>query len=228
MPYDGYFGERIDTLDYFARCLSDSGSGLDHPAAVILETVQAEGGINVAQVKWLQRLAQLCERFDMLLIVDDIQVGCGRTGSFFSFERAKLCPDIVVLSKSISGFGLPMSLVLLKPELDAWEPGEHTGTFRGNNLAFVTAAAALESWRNGDMADVVSERSAILEGELISIAKAYPQLGARVRGVGLIYGIQIEPPDLARDVARESFGRGVLAELCGPRRNVLKLLPPGY
>jgi diaminobutyrate-2-oxoglutarate transaminase len=126
MPFDGYLGDRADTLDYFERCLSDPGSGLDRPAAVIVETVQAEGGINVARVEWLRRLEALCRRFEMLLIVDDIQIGCGRTGTFFSFERAGLSPDIVVLSKSISGFGLPMSLVLMKPALDVWEAGEHS------------------------------------------------------------------------------------------------------
>ena len=226
MPFDGYFGGRIDTLDYFERCLSDCGSGLDRPAAVIVETVQAEGGINVARLDWLKGLARLCERFDMLLIVDDIQVGCGRTGTFFSFETAGLYPDIVVLSKSISGFGLPMSVVLLKPALDAWKPGEHTGTFRGNNLAFVTGTAALEFWRDGQMLRAVSERSAILEEELTRIADTYPELHAGVRGIGLIFGVQIEPPALAQSIVKECFARGVIGELCGPRRNVLKFLPP--
>ena len=176
MPFDGYLGDGIDTLDYFERCLSDRGSGLDSPAAVIVETVQAEGGINVARVEWLKRLEVLCRRFDMLLIIDDIQIGCGRTGTFFSFERAGLDPDIVVLSKSISGFGLPMSLVLLKPELDIWQAGEHTGTFRGNNLAFVTATAALEFWRDDSIGQIVTAHSVILTKELAALADDYPHL----------------------------------------------------
>ena len=143
-------GPDVNTLAYFERMLEDPSSGLDHPAAVIVETVQGEGGVNVATRAWMQELQRLCRRHDMLLIVDDIQVGCGRTGSFFSFDEMDIQPDIITLSKSLSGFGLPMSLVLIKPELDQWKPGAHSGTFRGNNLAFVTAAHALDKYWSDD------------------------------------------------------------------------------
>ena len=143
LPFDGYFGPNVNTVEYFRKLLDDPGSGLDLPAAVILETIQGEGGVNVARPRWLGDLARLCKEHSILLIVDDIQVGVGRTGTFFSFEEANIVPDIVTLSKSIGGLGLPMSLVLLKPELDHWKPGEHTGTFRGNNLAFVAATQSV-------------------------------------------------------------------------------------
>ncbi len=130
MPYPYGFMKHFDTLDYMESVLNDPNSGIDVPAAVIVETVQAEGGIIVAPTEWLRRLRDLCNRYDILLICDEIQVGCGRTGSFFSFENAEIIPDMVVLSKSIGGYGLPMSLLLLKPELDIWKPGEHNGTFR--------------------------------------------------------------------------------------------------
>jgi diaminobutyrate-2-oxoglutarate transaminase len=146
VPFDGYMGEDVDTLDYLEALLTDDGSGLDLPAAVILETVQAEGGVNVASNAWLRRLREITRKHEVLLIVDDIQVGCGRTGSFFSFEAAGIDPDIVTLSKSLSGYGLPFALVLFKPELDQWAPGEHNGTFRGHCPAFVTATAALDFW----------------------------------------------------------------------------------
>ena len=116
MPYDGYLGD-MNTLEYFRKFLEDSSSGLDLPAAVIVETIQGEGGINVASKEWLQELESLCHDFDMLLIIDDIQVGNGRTGEFFSFEFAGIKPDMVTMSKSIGG-GLPMALILFKPELD--------------------------------------------------------------------------------------------------------------
>ena len=103
--------------------------------------MQGEGGLNVARVEWLRRLRALCDERKIVLIVDDIQAGCGRTGTFFSFEPAGIKPDIVTLSKSLSGYGLPFAVVLIKPELDVWKPGEHNGTFRGNNHAFVTATA---------------------------------------------------------------------------------------
>ena len=145
MPFDGYFGPDVNTLDYFRKYLEDPSSGLDQPAAVILETIQAEGGVNVASDEWLQGLEQLCREYDMLLIIDDIQAGNGRSGDFFSFERAGINPDMVTLSKSIGG-GLPLALLMIRPDLDQWKPGEHTGTFRGNNLAFVAATQLLGYW----------------------------------------------------------------------------------
>ena len=151
VPFDGYLGEGTDTLDYFEALLKDEGSGMDKPAAVIVETVQAEGGVNVASIEWLQRLRRVTEEHGVLLIVDDIQVGCGRTGTFFSFEDAGIVPDIVTLSKSLSGYGLPLALVLIKPELDQWAPGEHNGTFRGQNPSFVTATAALNFWTDNTL-----------------------------------------------------------------------------
>ncbi|MEP1028582.1 MAG: diaminobutyrate--2-oxoglutarate transaminase, partial [Alphaproteobacteria bacterium] len=128
MPFDGYMGKDVDTLDYFEKTLKDAGSGIDKPAAVIVETVQGEGGINLAGWKWLRRLRAICTQHDILMIVDDIQMGCGRTGPFFSFEPAAVMPDLICLSKAISGLGLPMALVLIRPDLDIWKPGEHNGT----------------------------------------------------------------------------------------------------
>ena len=143
VPFEGYFGPDVDTIAMLEKVLDDPSSGVDQPAAVIVETIQGEGGVNAASAEWLQRLAELVAERHIPLIVDDIQAGCGRSGDFFSFEESGIVPDMVVLSKSLSGYGLPMSLVLLKPELDVWEPGGHTGTFRGFNLAFVGATAAL-------------------------------------------------------------------------------------
>ncbi|HAP93692.1 MAG TPA: diaminobutyrate--2-oxoglutarate transaminase, partial [Desulfotomaculum sp.] len=148
MPFDNYLGEGVDTANYIERFLENNGSGVSLPAAIILETVQGEGGINVASFDWLKKVEKICRTRGILLIVDDIQAGCGRTGPFFSFEPAGIKPDIVCLSKSISGCGLPLALTLIDPEFDIWAPGEHNGTFRGNNLAFVTATEALTYWED--------------------------------------------------------------------------------
>lgn len=226
VPFDGYFGPNVDTLDYLRRFLEDDSSGLDIPAAIIVETVQAEGGINVAGKKWLQGLSELCRRFDILLIVDDIQVGIGRAGSFFSFEDAGIVPDMVTLSKSISGMGLPMAILLLKPELDQWLPGEHTGTFRGNNLAFVAAAEALSYWENDDFSRSIQHKGKIVAGALDEIRGAHPQLAMNVRGRGMIYGLELPNPEQSLAVARDVFRRGLILERCGAHDNVLKLLPP--
>jgi diaminobutyrate-2-oxoglutarate transaminase len=161
MPYDGYLGRRVDTTDYLERVLDDPSSGVDQPAAVIVECVQGEGGLQVASAAWLRKLAAICRARGIVLIVDDIQAGCGRTGPFFSFERAGITPDIVTLSKSLSGSGMPMSIVLIRRDLDCWQPGEHNGTFRGNNLAFVTARAAIDEYWTDD----VLARDTVRKGE---------------------------------------------------------------
>ncbi|HEX4496906.1 MAG TPA: diaminobutyrate--2-oxoglutarate transaminase [Thermoanaerobaculia bacterium] len=225
VPYDGYLGDQ-DSLRYLEAFLDDPSSGLDRPAAIVLETVQAEGGVNVASAEWLRRLAELARRHGILLIIDDVQVGCGRTGTFFSFESAGITPDIVCLSKSISGFGLPMALVLLRPELDQWQPGEHNGTFRGLNLAFITAAEALSYWENDELTREVLRKSELARGRLEAIAARHERLEARVRGRGLILGLDLRVKGLGDKVALEAFHRGLLIEAVGPHDNVLKLLPP--
>ncbi len=224
MPFDGYLGPDADTLEYFERTLADGGSGVDLPAAVILETVQAEGGVNVAGSAWLRGLRELTQRHGIVLIVDDIQVGCGRTGPFFSFERAGIEPDMVCLSKSLSGYGLPLAVVLIKPELDQWDPGEHNGTFRGHNPAFVTATAALELWRSGEISSRVEALGARVEQRLTALACRYAGL-LEPKGLGLIRGIAC-PDGVATRAARAAFESGLIIETAGPEDQVLKLLPP--
>lgn len=225
MPFEGYMGNEMDTLKYLRKSLTDNSSGVDLPAAIILETIQAEGGINVASPEWLRGVEQICRDLDILLIIDDIQVGNGRTGRFFSFEEAGIHPDIVVLSKSIGG-GLPLSLVLLRPELDQWKPGEHTGTFRGNNLAFVAATEALNYWKNDDLSNEVFHKSAILEQKLRDIVQAHPVWNMKMRGRGLIYGLEIPVKGMAAEISMEAFNKGLLIEVVGAENTVLKFLPP--
>lgn len=226
MPYDGYMGPEVNTIDYLRKCLEDNSSGLDVPAAIIVETIQAEGGVNMASFAWLRQLEQVCRDFDILLIVDDIQVGNGRTGDFFSFEAASISPDMVTLSKSIGG-GLPMAILLLKPELDQWLPGEHTGTFRGNNLAFVASTAALSTyWQTDEFSKSVKHKSTILKDELDKTVQEFPTLQAKVRGRGLIYGLDIPATGFAKKVSQQAFTKGLVIELSGARNQVVKFLPP--
>ncbi len=224
MPYCDYLGTEADTIAALERYLEDTSSGMDLPAAFILETVQAEGGINVASRTWLQSLAELAKRFDVLLIVDDIQVGCGRTGPFFSFEPFGIEPDIVCLSKSLSGYGLPFAITLMKPELDVFNPGEHNGTFRGHNPAFVTATAALDQfWRDDALTQKVNRDARIIRNTLLDLAG---QADGEVRGRGFIQGVQFADPSLANEVSHEAFKRGLIIETAGPSDEVLKTLPP--
>jgi len=224
MPFDGYFGPDINTIDYLRKFLSDNSSGIDLPAAIIVETVQGEGGINVASIAWLQQLEAVCRDFDILLIIDDIQVGNGRTGTFFSFERAGLKPDMVTLSKSIGG-GMPLAMLLMRPELDQWKPGEHTGTFRGNNLAFVAATQALSYWENDDLSDAVRYKGDILQQGLSAIAQKYPELEMRLRGLGMVWGLEIPRKGFAGEVSKEAFANGLVIELAGSEDQVVKFLP---
>ena len=226
VPYDGCCGPNVDTVAILEGMIANTSSGMDHPAAVIVECVQGEGGINAASLDWLQRLQACCRRNDMLLIVDDIQAGCGRTGTFFSFEPAGIDPDIITLSKSLSGYGLPFAVTLLKPELDIWSPGEHNGTFRGNNHAFVTATAMLEEfWSDDAFAQEVRRKSAILEDGLRAIIDKYP-VGLFHKGRGMMQGIGCPDGELAGRVTSAAFEQGLLIETSGPDDEVVKLLLP--
>ncbi|KFU81470.1 diaminobutyrate--2-oxoglutarate transaminase [Amycolatopsis lurida] len=227
MPYDNYFDGSIPDFLYFEKLLEDSGSGLNEPAAVIVEGVQGEGGINAARVEWLKALDDLCKKHGILLILDDVQMGCGRTGPFFSFEDAGIKPDIVCLSKSIGGYGIPMALTLIRPDLDVWEPGEHNGTFRGISPAFVTATEALRVYWSDDEL----EKSTKAKGERIAaafqgIVEAYPDANLFAKGRGLARGIEFANGDLAGKVCAAAFERGLLMETSGPDGEVMKVLPP--
>lgn len=228
MPYPFGFMESFDTIKYIETVITDPNSGIAKPAAVVLETVQAEGGIVVAPVEWLQRLRKLCDEHDILMIVDDIQVGCGRTGNFFSFERAGIVPDIVTLSKSISGYGVPLSVVLIKPELDKWGPGEHNGTFRGNQLAFVGGRRAIEIWEEEAIGAQVKKKAAIIESFLREHILPLDQR-IQLRGLGMIWGIDMSAfndKGLPGRILELCFENGLIIEDAGRYGQVIKMIPP--
>jgi diaminobutyrate-2-oxoglutarate transaminase len=224
LPFDGHLGPDGDAMAVLRAALARRGAA--RPGAIIVETVQAEGGLNVASPGWLRSLSELATAEGVPLIVDDIQVGCGRTGHFFSFERAGIRPDIVCVSKAIGGIGMPMALVLIKPELDQWKPGDHTGTFRGNNLAFVAAAAALDYWRDDALASAIALHGRRIGDCLAAIAARHAEHCSEVRGIGMIQGLVWRDPLFAAAVTRAAFARGLIAETCGPDGEVTKLLPP--
>ena len=223
VPYEN---EKVDSIAYIRHILEDDHSGIELPAAIFVETTQAEGGINVSSVQWLKELRAICDEYDILLVCDDIQVGNGRTGYFFSFERAGIIPDMVVLSKSISGFGMPMALLLMKPELDIFRPAEHNGTFRGNQLSFVGGKAGIEFFDEHRIDEIV-RRKAVVVNDYIS--KEILPLDSRLqyRGIGLIWGIDFIGIDAkkALDCCHECFNRGLVIELAGRHDSVLKIMP---
>ena len=227
MPYDGYLGENIDTTEYLDKVLSDSSSGINSPAAVIVETVQGEGGINAASIKWLQNLQAVCRKHKILLIIDDIQAGCGRTGDYFSFEEAGIEPDIITLSKSLGGYGLPFAVALIKSEFDFWKPGEHNGTFRGNNLAFVTAKAAIEQyWTNDKFSKEIKRKGQYVSERLENIVSQYGEGQFSAKGRGMFQGINCVNGEIAGKITQHAFQKGLIIETSGADDHVVKFLCP--
>ena len=224
VPYDGTM---LDSISYLKWILEDDHSGIEKPAAIVLETLQAEGGINVASVEWLRQIRQICTDNDIVMIVDDIQVGNGRTGTFFSFERAGIVPDMVVLSKSTSGFGTPMGLLLMRPELDIFRPAEHNGTFRGNQLSFIGGTAGINYFVDHKLDEEVQRKAAIVEK---FIQEEILPMDERLsyRGMGLMWGIDFTEinPALALEAVHEGFDRQLIMEVAGRKDAVLKLMPP--
>ncbi|RUV53525.1 diaminobutyrate--2-oxoglutarate transaminase [Mesorhizobium sp. M7A.F.Ca.MR.228.00.0.0] len=226
VPYDGYPSQAFDSASYIDSVLSDPGSGIEKPAAIILETIQAEGGMNAASAAWLTEIQRICRTHGIVFIVDDIQAGAGRTGDFFSFESAKIEPDIVCLSKSLSGSGSPLSIVLIRPYLDIWKPGEHSGTFRGNNFAFVTAGAMCKMWSDRKFTAGVERTAVRLQTHLDRLVAKFPRYIEQKRGRGLMAGLKCRSPAVVGRVHDVAFENGLLIESSGPNRDVIKVPPP--
>lgn len=224
MPYDGSLGD-IDTLAVIEQMVDNPSSGIDAPAAFLVELVQGEGGLNAASPEWVRGIAEIAKKHGALLIVDDIQAGIGRTGSFFSFDEVGIEPDMVTLAKSLSGFGLPFAAVLIRPEHDIWKPAEHNGTFRGNTHAFVTAQVALEKfWTDDRFVAEVAEKAEVLESALTRIADRIP--GARLKGRGMMRGVDVGSGKLAGAICAEAFRNGLVIETSGAHDEVVKVLAP--
>nr|WP_309402592.1 diaminobutyrate--2-oxoglutarate transaminase [Aminobacter niigataensis]WMD00316.1 diaminobutyrate--2-oxoglutarate transaminase [Aminobacter niigataensis] len=222
--FEGYFGPDIDTAKMLERQLTDPSSGIDAPAAIIVETVQGEGGLNVASPEWLRKIEAIARQHGALFIIDDIQAGCGRTGGYFSFDGMGLSPDIVTMAKSLSGLGLPLALTLIKPEHDIWKPAEHNGTFRGNNHAFVTATAALEKFWNDDrFKNEVADKAAYLAKRLDAVAETH---GLSIKGRGMMMGIDAGSGKTAATVCKACFERGLIIETSGSHDEIVKVLAP--
>ncbi|MFD1887798.1 diaminobutyrate--2-oxoglutarate transaminase [Paenibacillus wenxiniae] len=244
-PYEyrcpfGVGGEMTAQLSaqYIEHVLDDCESGIAAPCGVIVETVQGEGGAIPAQIEWLRELRRITAERGIPLIIDEVQTGFGRTGRMFSFEHAGIVPDVIICSKAVGG-SLPMSVILYKEELDRWQPGAHTGTFRGNQMAMATGLATLRYLREQRVLDNVQQRSQQMMTRLRSLQAIIPAIGD-VRGRGLMIGIEmVEPsgtPDrlqhfpasgrIAEAVQRRCFANGMIIEVGGRHSSVLRFLPP--
>ncbi len=222
-PYS--MGGNFDSIAYMEQLLSDDHSGYEKPAAIIIETVQQEGGIHVFSKEFLKDLRALCDKYDILLICDEVQIGCSRSGTFFSFERADIVPDIVCMSKSIGGYGIPFAITLFKKELDVFKPGEHNGTFRGCQLSMVAGLAALEMTVEQDIPAQVKRKEKIVKEYLDKEIKPLLKGKMEIRGIGLSWGIEFNDGKLARAVLDKCFEKKLIIELAGSYDSVLKIMP---
>ncbi len=224
MPYCSFLGEQVDTIAYLRRYLEDPASGLELPAAAIVETAQIHGGVNIASGEWLRGLEALCREFGILLIVDETHTGFGRSDGFFSFEAAGINPDMILVSNAIAS-GLPISVLLLRPELDHWQPGDQVGVYQGDNLAFVAATEVLSQWNDGFIQDI-AQRSKILGEDLMSMPARFPHRRLRVRGKGMMWALEFDRPASAAIVASWALERGLIVEPARLKDDVLLVLPP--
>jgi len=225
MPFEGAFGDGMDSLRIIEEMLGNPSSGVDAPAAFIIEPVQGEGGLNAASPEFMRGIARLAKEHGALFIVDDIQAGCGRTGTFFSFEEMGIEPDMIPMAKSFSGMGLPFAALLIKPGHDIWGPAEHNGTFRGNTHAFVTARVALEKfWKDDTFQKEIATKAEMLREALERIAATIP--GARLKGRGMMQGVDVGNGDMAGEICARAFEKGLIIETSGAHDEVVKVLAP--
>lgn len=219
-------------LEYLERSLRDPLGGIPLPAAVIVEMVQGEGGVIPASSDFVQGLRRVTRELGIPLIVDEVQTGGGRTGTWFAFEQHGIEPDAIVASKAIGGMGMPIAIVLHDESLDAFAPGAHTGTFRGNQLAFAAGVAAGRIIERDEILRYVRELGAYALAALEGFARDHEIVG-EARGRGLMLGLELvdgetgEPnTEAAVAVQRGALERGLIVELGGRGDCVVRLLPP--
>ncbi len=224
LPYVEHVSE-ID-LELLENALREGVDG-QPIGAIIVEPTQGEGGARPFDPAYLRAIREAATRHGALVIADEIQAGVGRTGPFFSYEGSGLDPDVICVSKSISGLGLPMALNLVRRSLDTWRPGEFTGTFRGNNLAFVTSTAMLETyWRDEELEKSTAQKGAMVRDALGLLAEEYGEGRYSVRGNGLLCGLDLGDTERAAAISQGAFERGLIVECCGPGDTVVKILAP--
>lgn len=215
----------LSSLKQLRASFLDSSSGIKPPAAFLVEVIQAEGGVKIADKAWLQELQAMAQELGSVFIIDDIQVGCGRTGSYFSFDEMALDPDIVCLAKGVGGMGTPLAFNLVKPEIDKhWKPGEHTGTFRGQGLSFVAGAEAMSYFEDDELVSQVHQKGAMISKAILPLKSRFPHV--QIRGKGMIYGIDVASGDHAKEIVSQCFNAGLLVSACGTGGRVIKLIPP--
>lgn len=210
--------------------LEDDHSGIKKPGALIIEVIQGEGGCIIAPNVFLKEVSILCKKNNILLIIDEVQTGIGRTGKWFAFEHYGLEPDIVVVSKAIGG-GFPQSFIIYRKELDIWPKGAHIGTFRGQQYSMVAGAATIEYIKSENLLANAQKMGELLANGIKHILSQHSFI-YEVRHLGLFIGIDFAHNDqqngseISAILQKELFKNNVIVERGGRNGSVLRLLPP--
>lgn len=223
----------MECAEYLRYVLENPHSGQNKPAAILLEPVQGEGGTVIPKPGYLEKIVEIAHKHDVVVIFDEIQSGFYRTGTFWAFQDGKAMPDIITMSKGLGGVGFPISAVIYNKSVEAWGPGDHIGTFRGNQVSIAAGNGAMDFAREYDLASHTRFMGAYLQAGLKKIQNHYPVIGD-VRVAGLMAGIEYnkaanshEPDaDIVKALRKACFERGLLFEVGGHYANVIRFLPP--
>ncbi|AWK43828.1 diaminobutyrate--2-oxoglutarate transaminase family protein [Photorhabdus laumondii subsp. laumondii] len=224
--------DHLDAGLYLESALNDANSGLGNIAAIILELIQGEGGVYSAQKSFVDSIIRVSKTYSIPVIIDEIQTGCGRTGTWYAFEQYGIEPDIFVTSKGTSGIGLPSSLMFYKKDFNNWTSGIHIGTFRGNQLAFASGTKAIEIIKRDNLLENVKQRSIQIKKHLAALKNNFNIIG-EIRGKGLMLGVEILNASTgkaceitAKHIQKIALNKGLITELGGRNDTVLRILPP--
>lgn len=223
----------MQCVEHVRRIFEDPHSGIVTPAAMLVEAIQGEGGSIVPPDRYLAELRTIATEYEVLLIVDEIQAGMGRTGTMFACEHSKTTPDLMTLSKGLGGIGYPLSACLCREEYDTWPPGSHIGTFRGQAVAMAAGLAAINFMEKHHLPDHALTLGKRMLKRLEGLKETSRRIGD-VRGRGLMIGIEFvqdkktkkPAEDAARDVRKRCYAKGLIVELGGHYNNVVRFLPP--
>jgi diaminobutyrate-2-oxoglutarate transaminase len=215
----------MNALENLRQKMFDLGSGMLPPAAFIVEPVQAEGGVRVASKEWLQGVQKLANDTGALFILDSIQCGSGRCGSYFSFDDLDVDPDIIILAKGLGGFGTPIGMLVNKPEFDKhWQPGQHTGTFRGQGFSFVAGKIGLEYFQDEQFNQETKRKGDVIRKVLDQLHAQYEKV-VDVRQKGLMLAIEFDTAATVKQITAKTYENGLIIGACSTGE-IIKFIPP--
>jgi len=221
----GFYYVPFNDIEALKAAVAELGRDRPQVAAILLEPLQGEGGVNPGDRDYFQQVRQICDETGILLILDEVQVGVGRTGQLWGYENLGIEPDIFTLAKGLGG-GIPIGALLCKSSCDVFEPGDHASTFGGNPFVCGVALSVCETLMNEQLLKNVQDRGEELRSGLTAIAQQYPSLFAGVRGWGLINGLALAPDATIKsiDIVKSAMVQGLLLVPAGP--GVVRFVPP--